>query len=165
MVAVGKHLLPGDHVPVRESDLGHQVIRVTKLLQVARARAGIVENGVEPPTYGILFTLERGPLRLSDLSTCVHTEISTISRQVSSLAGAGLLEKIPDPDDGRAQLIRVTDAGRDTMRRLRDRRDDWLADLLGDWDPDDIRTLARLLRRLNDQVEASFDAKDDTLDE
>ncbi len=150
---------------VRDSDLGHQVIRVTKLFQVARQRAGATVEGVEPPTYGILFTLERGPLRLSDLSACVHTEISTISRQVSALTKAGLVEKVPDPDDGRAQLIRVTDAGHATMLRLRDRRDDWLAGLLSDWDPEDIHTLARLLRHLNDEVETSLDAKDEDIDE
>lgn len=143
-------------MPVRDSDLGHQVIRVTKLFQVARARAGVVEEGVEPPTYGILFTLERGPLRLSDLSTCVHTEISTTSRQVTALAKAGLVEKVPDPEDGRAQLLRVTDAGHATMARLRARRDDWLAGLLADWEPDDVHTLATLLRRLNDDVEATL---------
>jgi DNA-binding MarR family transcriptional regulator len=147
-------------MPVRDSDLGHQVIRVAKLFHVARARAGVSEEGVEPPTYGILFTLERGPLRLSDLSTCVHTEISTTSRQVTSLARAGLVEKVPDPDDGRAQLIRVTGAGHQTMRRLRDRRDSWLAGLLEDWDPEDVHTLARLLRRLNDEVETSLNAKE-----
>jgi DNA-binding MarR family transcriptional regulator len=147
-------------MPVRDSDLGHQVIRVAKLFQVARARAGVSEEGVDPPTYGILFSLERGPLRLSDLSTCVHTEISTTSRQVTSLARAGLVEKVPDPDDGRAQLIRVTGAGHETMRRLRDRRDSWLAGLLDDWDPEDVHTLARLLRRLNDEVETSLNAKE-----
>jgi DNA-binding MarR family transcriptional regulator len=147
-------------VPVRDSDLGHQVIRVAKLFQVARARAGVTEEGIEPPTYGILFTLERGARRLSDLSSCVHTEISTTSRQVTSLARAGLVEKVPDPDDGRAQLIRVTGAGHETMCRLRDRRDSWLAGLLEDWDPEDIHTLARLLRRLNDEVETSLNAKE-----
>ena len=152
-------------MPVRDSDLGHQVIRVAKLFHVARQRAGVTEEGVDPPTYGILFTLERGPLRLSDLSTCVHTEISTTSRQVTSLTRAGLVEKVPDPDDGRAQLIRVTDAGHATMHRLRGRRDDWLSGLLSDWPPDDIHTLARLLRRLNDEVETSLTSKDTTTDE
>lgn len=144
---------------VRDSDLGHQVVRVTKLFQVARARAGVTEEGVEPTTYGILFALERGPMRLSDLSTSVHTEISTTSRQVTSLARAGVVEKVPDPDDGRAQLIRVTDAGHETMRRLRERRDEWLSGLLADWAPDDVHTLARLLRSLNDEVETSLQAR------
>ena len=97
----------------------------------------------------------RGLYQLVDEGGDVHDEaaIAWLDRDLARRLYEGML------------LIRVTDAGHATMRRLRQRRDDWLSGLLVDWEPDDVNTLARLLRRLNDEVEASLNSKDDTTHE
>jgi DNA-binding MarR family transcriptional regulator len=52
---------------------------------------------------------------------------------VNELAGDGRLERTPDPDDRRRNVIAITDAGRDLLaeldRLLRDAQDDLLAPL------------------------------------
>lgn len=42
---------------------------------------------------------------------------SSVTNAVEKLVGAGLVERVPHPTDGRATLARITDAGRETAQR------------------------------------------------
>ena len=55
----------------------------------------------------------------------------------------------PDPADGRASLVRITDEGLDRFRRVRDARRGRYVLKLADWDRGEIAELARLLHQLN----------------
>ncbi len=58
--------------------------------------------------------------------------------------------RIADPDDGRAQSVSLTPAGRDVMERVRGARHDLITTVLGEWSDTDRRQLALLLGRLAD---------------
>jgi DNA-binding MarR family transcriptional regulator len=49
---------------------------------------------------------------------------------VRELEEAGLVERRPDPDDGRRALVELTPAGADTLGETRARREDWLTETL-----------------------------------
>ncbi len=91
--------------------------------------------------------------RLSDLAAMRGFDTSTMSRRVSHLCETGLLERSPDPQDGRAQLLHVSDEGRRALAEERARRVRLITESLGEWTPDDKSELARLLSRLNDSLE------------
>lgn len=93
-----------------------------------------------------------GALRLSDLADHLLVDVSVTSRQTTALVGAGLLSREIDPADGRSKLLHLTDAGRGTLQHWRVVGDGLLADRLHDWDEDDARALAHLLRRFNDAL-------------
>ncbi|WP_299569156.1 MarR family winged helix-turn-helix transcriptional regulator [uncultured Williamsia sp.] len=68
--------------------------------------------------YMILEALADQPvLRMTDLAGGGLASRSTISRQVSRLVDLGDVERIPDTSDARNRLVRITDAGRDHLRR------------------------------------------------
>ena len=48
---------------------------------------------------------------ISDVATTLHNDVSTVSRQVSSLVTSGLLEKSADLDDGSGSLAATVSAG------------------------------------------------------
>ena len=77
-----------------------------------------------------------------------------MSRQVSHLTGLGLLAKVPDPADGRAQLVALTDEGAALLDELVARREAWFADLLGDWSEGDISAFIAYVDRFCDAVAA-----------
>ncbi|HEY2790840.1 MAG TPA: MarR family transcriptional regulator [Micromonosporaceae bacterium] len=52
-----------------------------------------------------------GPMRLGDLATTEGVRAPTMSRIVDALVAEGNAERIPDPADGRACLVRATDSG------------------------------------------------------
>lgn len=91
--------------------------------------------------------------RLRELAVVRGFDASTMSRRVSHLCETGLLERTPDPQDGRAQLLSLSAAGRHALAEERGRRVRLITESLGEWTPDDKSELARLLSRLNDSLE------------
>jgi DNA-binding MarR family transcriptional regulator len=112
--------------------------------------AGELHADLDGAAYGLLALLQdTGPLRASDLVTRLGLDKSTVSRQVATLVDLGLVDRAPDPVDGRAQVLTPSPEGSARLERIREvRRARWEADL-SDWPASDVATLAGLLQRLN----------------
>ena len=72
------------------AQLSHELVRLMKLFQSLRQHAPRLHPGVDTASYPILFNLADGPRRVSDLAGCVHSDVSTVSRQVTGLVTHGL---------------------------------------------------------------------------
>ncbi len=70
--------------------------------------------------YDVLYSLSKcpGPQRLSDLGRHVLLSQPALSRLVDRLAERGLVERCPDPADGRGVRLALTAAGRDLQHRI-----------------------------------------------
>ena len=70
--------------------------------------------------YDVLYTLSRcrGPLRISELNRHVLLSQPALSRLVDRLAERGLVERQPDPADGRGVRLSLTGAGRARQRQI-----------------------------------------------
>jgi DNA-binding MarR family transcriptional regulator len=77
----------------------------------------------------------------------VHSDPSTISRQIGHLVKLGYVERTADPDDGRATRLAATDEGRRILEFNRARRTASIAQLLESWSAADRTALADLLGR------------------
>jgi DNA-binding MarR family transcriptional regulator len=91
-----------------------------------------------------------GPCRVSDIATALQVDLSVASRQIAALVSAGHVERRPDPEDGRAHLLHLTDAGRGALSRAHEGMVDVLAGALAEWSRSDVETLASGLERLVD---------------
>lgn len=89
-----------------------------------------------------------GPMRQSALAEHLHTDPSTVSRHVAELVGDGLVERQPDPEDGRANLLALTADGLDVVVTMRDARDTRVAAALDGWTTEQIDALGEGLERL-----------------
>lgn len=112
--------------------------------------AGQVHPDLEPGAYGILVRLvTTGGERLTDLAAWFGVGKPTMSRQVAVLERLELIERTPDPDDARAQVLRLTPDGRRRVVSAREARRERFRELLLLWPSDDVETLGHLLRRFN----------------
>jgi DNA-binding MarR family transcriptional regulator len=70
--------------------------------------------------YDVLYTLSKchEPIRLGELNRHVLLSQPALSRLVDRLAERGLIEREPDPADGRSVLLSLTDAGRAVQRQI-----------------------------------------------
>lgn len=93
--------------------------------------------------------------RSRDLARAEGLDPSTMSRRLASMEQRGLIERHPDPDDGRAQIVRLTEQGRQVLTDERARRVDMVTDTLADWPEQDKTQLADLLGRLADSLESA----------
>lgn len=126
------------------------------LLRRAHALSGELARDVhpdlEPAAYGLLVRLaDAGQQRATDLAAYFGVGKATVSRQLRALESLGLVTRTPDPEDGRAWLVRLTPEGRGRFTRVRDARRARYVRRLAAWDRREITELARLLHRLNTQ--------------
>lgn len=101
------------------------------------------------------------PLRPGELAQRLGVEASHVTRTVQQLRKAGFVTRVPDPEDGRAQRIRLTGTGREAVDRIRDAGARGMQLALADWSPDELRLLATLFHRMVDDF-LSYAVEDDS---
>jgi len=97
---------------------------------------------------------ESGPLRSNLLAETVFADPSTVSRQVATLVEQGLVSREPDPEDGRAALLAITDAGREVVADRLVKRDEYLTAMTAGWTAADRDLFAELFQRFADDFAA-----------
>ncbi|QJS99496.1 MarR family transcriptional regulator [Streptomyces asoensis] len=90
------------------------------------------------------------PLRPGELAQRLGVEASHVTRTVQQLQKSGYVTRVPDPDDGRAQRIQLTEAGRAAVGRVRDAGARGMQLALADWSPEELGQLATLFHRMVD---------------
>ncbi len=70
------------------------------------------------PSWGtnIFHYLREGGLRLTELAERSHTTKQAMRYTINQLEAAGYVERVPDPTDGRAKIIRLTERGWQSRR-------------------------------------------------
>ncbi|MEJ7831849.1 MAG: MarR family winged helix-turn-helix transcriptional regulator [Nocardioides sp.] len=136
-----------------EQEVGVLIRRVRRVIG-ERARA--VHESLQPASYLMLaYVAEHGPVRPSAMADMFDIDKGAISRQVQHLIDLGLLDRTPDPLDGRATLLSITN---DAVRRMADvgqHRRKWLDEQLGDWTDEQLATFVSELGRYNTALNQS----------
>jgi DNA-binding MarR family transcriptional regulator len=131
-------------------------LRMAIVRTARRLRQEAAGEGTElTPTAGsALAAVERhGPLTPSELARIERIKRPTATRILRVLLEAGLVDRTPDPADGRSALVSVNAAGRERLRRLRGRKNAFLARRMRELPPADVETLDRAATILEQLLE------------
>jgi DNA-binding MarR family transcriptional regulator len=72
------------------------------------------------PSAGLLSSIaRRGPQRITALAAVEGISQPSMTQLVGRLEGRGLVRRTPDPEDARATLVELTDAGVEALRERR----------------------------------------------
>ena len=140
-----------EDLDLRPMEVLSRVTRLAHHLDRAR-RSAFAEHGIESWEFDVLAALRRAgaPYQLSPGRLLKETLVTsgTMTNRVDRLEARGLVSRLPDPNDRRGVLVRLTRAGRFTvdgaLEGLLDREQALLAGL----DKTEQRKLAGLLRTL-----------------
>jgi DNA-binding MarR family transcriptional regulator len=135
---------------------------VVWLSRLARAHESVVarlneQHGLLRSETGVLFTLwlvgvEHG-LRPSVLASAMEQTTGGMTATLRRLEGAGLIERVADPTDGRVLLARLTEAGRDIGLESFSDMARWYDEALDGVDPDRRELMLEVLKELFGSVE------------
>ena len=144
-----------DHHHADTEAVVDQIVRFIRLSKRAATRfAATKKDGLEQAAYYLLAVLvTEGPQRTTTLAETVHSDTSTVSRQIGALVRHGLVERQADPADGRACLLAATLTGQRCFDEQHRARTAQMADVLRQWTSEDLRTVATLMERLNTDFE------------
>lgn len=93
-----------------------------------------------PSQTSLLSRLDRdGAASASDLAAAERVRPQSVAAQLAALDELGLIERHPDPNDGRRHLITLSDAGVERLSGDRQARQEWLARAIEDRFSDDER--------------------------
>ncbi|MER7516957.1 MarR family transcriptional regulator [Streptomyces sp. NPDC126499] len=91
-----------------------------------------------------------GDMRTSRLAELMAVDMSVCSRHVAHTVEHGWIERLPDPDDKRSRILRLTPEGYAMLGELDRRVTDAFSRHLTEWSDDDVALLTALLARLRD---------------
>lgn len=129
------------------------LMRRTK--HVIGARARLVHPELQGSSYLMLSWLAtRGPQRASEMAERFGIDKGAISRQVQHLVDLGLVDRTPDPDDGRATLVSVSAEAVTKLEAVTAERRRRLEGRLSGWAEDDLGRFVELLKRYNEALES-----------
>jgi DNA-binding MarR family transcriptional regulator len=131
-------------------DLGIDAARLrVAVLRLSRRLRKHYLAGLTPSQLSTLSSVGKsGPVRLGDLAAAERIAPSTLTRVVNVLEERGYLRRQPAPDDARAFLVTVTDAGLRVLERIREEGTRMLADILQTLPPDQLAALEAALPAL-----------------
>lgn len=86
--------------------------------------------------------LDSGPTTTSELARAESMRPQSMSTTIAALEAMGIVGRRPDPSDGRAVQLFMTDEGRSTILAGQEAKQGWLVRAMGDLTDAEIRTLA-----------------------
>jgi DNA-binding MarR family transcriptional regulator len=109
-----------------------------------------------PISHGsVLGRLDReGPRSVSELAVAERVRPQSMAQTVGDLEGDGLVERNPDPADGRRALVSLTTSGRESLAADRANREGWLVKAIEELPPEDQATVGRAIVLLRHLAEA-----------
>ncbi|WP_051551456.1 MarR family winged helix-turn-helix transcriptional regulator [Nocardioides sp. URHA0020] len=135
-----------------EQEVGVMIRRIRRVIG-ERARA--VHPELQSSSYLMLTWLtQHGAQRSSAMVESLGIDKGAISRQVQHLLDLGLVDRTPDPDDGRATLISISAAAAERITEVKHDRRRWLDERLGDWPDQDLSEFVRMLASYNAALDA-----------
>ncbi|PQO98355.1 MarR family transcriptional regulator [Massilia phosphatilytica] len=113
--------------------------------------------GITLPRFDLMAQLERHPegLRMGELSKRMMVTGGNVTGIADQLEHEELVVRVPDPQDGRAFMLKLTPHGRTVFVAMAAVHAGWVADLFGEISPGDKASMIALLdtmkRQLNDK--------------
>jgi DNA-binding MarR family transcriptional regulator len=134
---------------------------ITRMARRLRQASG-TGGEISPTLAAALATVEReGPLTPSVLAERERIQRPTATRAVARLEAIGLVTRTPDPSDARASHVAITREGTTLLKRIRTRKNEYLARRLRELTPAELATLDQasvILERLLAEERADADA-------
>jgi DNA-binding MarR family transcriptional regulator len=149
-------LIGGNKVNSEVKDMDVHALEMIELeLAILIRRTTSISNNkkfgnLDRSAYLILRRIkEKGAAGVKVLAEEFKLDISTVSRQAAALEHKDYLYRIPDPLDGRAYSLQLTEQGTKELSDYKQERLKRITELLEDWSDEERKLFGVLLEKFN----------------
>jgi DNA-binding MarR family transcriptional regulator len=131
-----------------------RLLTCTQLIE-RRVRSGLREDfGTTLPRFDLMAQLERHPegLKMNELSRLLMVTGGNVTAIVDQLEKEGLVERVAEPADRRAWLIRLTSSGEKSFAEMARAHEQWVVELLSGLSRREHEELLKLLAKVKQSL-------------
>lgn len=136
-----------------EADVAMLLVQAARGMRTLSSR-NLAESGLYAGQDGVMLTLQEADgMTAGALAARLGVKAPTMTRTIGRMEAQGFLERRPDPDDARLTKVYLTDAGRGRLEAISEagRMSETVA--LQGFSDKQVRTLAKLLRALDENLQ------------
>jgi len=140
-----------DHGAIR---LWLRMLATNRLVETRTRRLLQERYATTLPRFDLMAQLERAPkgLKMGELSKRMMVTGGNVTGITDLLEREGLVERVADPRDRRARLVRLTGAGRRAFAAMAEEHERWIVEAFTELSGREMATIAALLARLKAHV-------------
>lgn len=140
-----------DHGAIR---LWLRMLATNRLVETRTRRLLQERYATTLPQFDLMAQLERAPkgLKMGELSKRMMVTGGNVTGITDLLEKEGLVERVADPADRRAWLVRLTTAGRRGFAAMAAEHERWIVEAFGELSGREMAAIATLLARLKTHV-------------
>ena len=140
-----------DHVAIR---LWLRMLATNRLIEMRTRRLLQERFATTLPRFDLMAQLERVPggLKMGELSKRMMVTGGNVTGITDMLEQEGLVERVDDPEDRRAWLVRLTPAGRRNFAGMAREHERWVVEAFGALGAREMTMMAGFLGRLKTHV-------------
>jgi len=130
------------------------MLSANRLLETRTRRLLAERYGTTLPRFDLMAQLERAPrgLKMGELSKRMMVTGGNVTGITDLLEDEGLVERVADPADRRAWLVRLTPAGRRAFAAMAAEHERWIVECFAELSNREMASMAALLARLKSHV-------------
>jgi DNA-binding MarR family transcriptional regulator len=140
-----------DHGAIR---LWLRMLATNRLVETRTRRLLQERYATTLPRFDLMAQLERAPggLKMGELSRRMMVTGGNVTGITDGLAKEGLVERVADPGDRRATLVKLTPAGKRAFAAMAAEHERWIVESFRELSGREMATMAGLLARLKTHV-------------
>jgi DNA-binding MarR family transcriptional regulator len=140
-----------DHGAIR---LWLRMLATNRLVETRTRRLLQDRYATTLPRFDLMAQLERAPggLKMGELSRRMMVTGGNVTGITDGLAKEGLVERVADPGDRRATLVKLTPAGKRAFAAMAAEHERWIVESFRELSGREMATMAGLLARLKTHV-------------
>ena len=140
-----------DHGAIR---LWLRMLATNRLVETRTRRLLQERYATTLPRFDLMAQLERVPkgLKMGELSRRMMVTGGNVTGITDLLEKEGLVERVADPADRRARLVRLTGAGKRAFAAMAAEHERWIVEAFTGLSGREMATMAALLARLKEHV-------------
>ncbi|MBB6404290.1 MarR family winged helix-turn-helix transcriptional regulator [Arthrobacter sp. AZCC_0090] len=140
------------------TELVHQIFDLQRVLRCIVTTSMGKDGDVGFALQGVLRFIGEGESRATKLASRLGVSPPVLSRHIAELEELGLVVRRPDPADGRAQLVALSETGIEKVRDFEEQRSLNLRAYLEEWSEEDALEAGHVLEKLTASLNHSVRA-------